>query len=437
MTSTASITVESKQGTHFHWPRQPSAAFATARKRLEPVFVNISQGAATRETTGQLAHEAIDTLRQAGYTKLRVPTRYGGAGLSFEEASWFLVALGQADSNLAQALPVHWLTVENLLSRPHEATQADYIERWLQRIGAGAIIGNAITERNNVKGQLHTRLTRRAAKHQNGHPQYVLNGTKYYCTAYSDWIMVAATNDDEHQIRFLVPTDAPGVQIIEDWDGFGQQLTASGTTIFTDTPVAAEDVPVAAVHPTDGDRFINGQAMAQYIHLATLLGIGHAVLQDASDYARNRTRSFSHATADLPREDPQVQELVGEMSAEIFAARASFTALLPDLAEHLRADVQRENITEYDTNALYVAVYQAQHVIANAVLSSATVLFEIGGATATSKGKAFDRHWRNARVLASHNPIMYRNRMVGDWEINRTPVGRRYTVGTPAKKAYS
>lgn len=29
-----------------------------------------------------------------------------------------------------------------------------------------------------------------------------------------------------------------------------------------------------------------------------------------------------------------------------------------------------------------------------------------------------DRHWRNARTLASHNPRVYKARILGDWLIN-------------------
>ena len=31
-----------------------------------------------------------------------------------------------------------------------------------------------------------------------------------------------------------------------------------------------------------------------------------------------------------------------------------------------------------------------------------------------------DRHWRNARTLASHNPVIYRDRIVGDYVLNGT-----------------
>ena len=35
-------------------------------------------------------------------------------------------------------------------------------------------------------------------------------------------------------------------------------------------------------------------------------------------------------------------------------------------------------------------------------------------------GKLRTRHWRNARTLASHNPVIYRDRIVGDYVLNST-----------------
>ena len=49
---------------------------------------------------------------------------------------------------------------------------------------------------------------------------------------------------------------------------------------------------------------------------------------------------------------------------------------------------------------------------------SAERLFDAGGASATSRERNLDRHWRNARTLASHNPAMYKARALGDLRIN-------------------
>ncbi|MGO1183410.1 MAG: acyl-CoA dehydrogenase family protein [Micrococcaceae bacterium] len=404
----------------------------TARARLAPVLDQIAATAVSREAAGELDRDAVHALRDAGYTRLRVPCEYGGAGLSFEQASWFLVALGRADSNLAQALRAHWLHVEDVLSRPDDdpATE-EFRDRWLRRIGEGAIVGNALTERGNVRGETTTRLRTTARRDASGHPVRVLTGEKFYSTgaAYADWILVSATDDDGEPVSAAVPSGAPGLTIVDDWDGFGQQLTASGTTRFDATPVPHLDIAPPGEGPDSGGRVAFGQALAQYVHLATLVGIGEAVVDEGAGYVRSRARGFSHGAAALPREDPQVLQVVGQASSSIFGARSAFAAVLPELARQLQAESEGRILPEADVDRLYLTVYQAQQVIAPAVLTAATAIFEVGGASAASASRGLDRHWRNARVLASHNPLIYRARIIGNWEVNAAPVERSYTVG--------
>lgn len=45
-------------------------------------------------------------------------------------------------------------------------------------------------------------------------------------------------------------------------------------------------------------------------------------------------------------------------------------------------------------------------------------LFDVGGASATSRKYNFDRHWRNLRTIFSHNPLLHKSRVVGDYVLN-------------------
>ena len=55
--------------------------------------------------------------------------------------------------------------------------------------------------------------------------------------------------------------------------------------------------------------------------------------------------------------------------------------------------------------------------------------FEVGGASALSQSRRLDRHWRNARVLSSHNPMIYRAKLVGSALLHGGHEARQYTVG--------
>ena len=46
----------------------------------------------------------------------------------------------------------------------------------------------------------------------------------------------------------------------------------------------------------------------------------------------------------------------------------------------------------------------------------------IRDSSSTIRSTNLDRHWRNARTLASHNPTAYKARSIGQLEINGTPL---------------
>jgi alkylation response protein AidB-like acyl-CoA dehydrogenase len=72
---------------------------------------------------------------------------------------------------------------------------------------------------------------------------------------------------------------------------------------------------------------------------------------------------------------------------------------------------------------------QAQSVIIDLVLEAATIAFDALGASAIKRDAGLDRHWRNARTLASHNPRIYKERIVGDYAVNGTPPPPQWRIG--------
>ncbi len=387
------------------------------QERLSPVFDEIARTAPQREKDRDFDRGLVDQLKKAGFTRLRVPKKYGGAGLSLVETFELLRQLAAADSNLAQALRPHFLAVEGLLA----AEDSPHKEKWLRAVGSGEVaIGNALTEVGAAPGEYLTTLEPRAGG------GYVLNGKKFYSTGslYSDVIQVHGVGPSEEQPDGLafISRDAPGVELLDDWDGFGQQLSASGTSIFTDVPV--DDIDISWTDYTaPGIR----QAWAQAHHLTTLAGISSAITRDISRYVRDRRRVFSHGSGDLPRHDPQVQHVVGEVAAKEYAVRAILNDLVRQLQE-VTDRVGAHGASREELASVELATFKAQSVIASLTLEQANVAFEVGGASATNKDRGLDRHWRNARVLANHNPIIYRIRQVGDDQLNGGHEARQYLV---------
>ena len=373
---------------------------------FRPLFVLIAHGAVERERVRDLPLEEVRWLKEAGFGALRVPEEYGGRGIPLVDLFRLLIELGEADSNLPQLLRGHIAFVETQLALPESAARTG----WLRRIAAGEILfGNAQAERTGSSTPTTT-LEERDGR-------LLLNGRKYYSTGtlFADWIWSGARYG-EQLVALAVPATAPGVTRIDDWDGFGQRLTGSGTTVYQDVEI--DPANILSWAESDSIRplgFTTG--LYQGILLASLAGIGRAVLRDAVDYVRPRTRTFGVPGNSVPREEPLVQRVVGRLASLRFAVDATTLEAIRRLEA---ADLARRG-DETDDARYYtalVAVFEAQQVVIDLVLQASTLLFEVGGASATSEDRRLDRFWRNARTIASHNPAIYREQAIGDFYLN-------------------
>lgn len=398
----------------------PADRLATLRARFAPLFATIRDGAAERElasgTPGdrQLPHAEVRALADAGFGRLRVPEDRGGFGVTLVELALLVADLAAADSNIAHLWRGHFGYTELVLLRPDSPAR----DEWLQRIVDGAIVGNATSERTGTTlADISTTVTPAGDSLR-------LDGRKFYSTGtlYADWIYLAADRDGE-RVTFAVDASASGVSSIDDWDGFGQRLTASGTTVFDG--VAVDPSAVSAYRDAPLSHI---QAFYQLYLLAVLAGIGQAVSDDAVAFVRPRTRTYIHANTAVPGEDPQVLAVLGRLSAGAFTARSLVAAAAGLLDTVVATNVpgpagSAAGVSKSLLDAAENAVYQAQVEIGPRVLRSASELFEVGGASAADRTRALDRHWRNARVVASHNPAVYKERMVGEYALHgRGPV---------------
>ena len=393
-------------------PADPDApSLPSLQARFRPVFDRIAQGAAERERTRSLAHEPIAWLRDSGFTALRVPRRLGGAGASVEQLFALWTELAEADSNVAQILRPHFGFLDRVLIDRDAATQA----RWLPLAARGAVFGNATTEVG--AGTLGTLQTTLVPDTQPG--WWRLDGRKFYSTGtlYADWVTVVARavepGKEDQTVHAVVPTSEAGVQRFDDWRGFGQRLTGSGTTVLSQVRVPDDAVI----------RFPRAQptplvAYFQLAHLATLAGIARALQRDAIAYVQARRRVFSHGSATLPKDDPLVQHIVGQLAGTAYIAGLAVADVAAELGRIAREREAGREVPLQQLHALELRTAQAQVAVVDPVLQAAARLFEVGGSSALSEDLALDRHWRNARTLASHNPVLYKARSAGDILLN-------------------
>lgn len=388
--------------------------------RFADLIEEVRAGAVQRELDRELPIDLVRRLADAGVGRVRLPVADGGLGASIAESVALTIALSAADANVGHLLRSHAGFVELVLRR----TPGPERDAWVSRIADGALVGNATSE---LTGTTLADISTRVSVDADG--AWRLDGRKFYSTGtlYSDWVYLAAADGDA-RVTFAVPTDAPGVDIRDDWDGFGQRATASGTTVFDGVPVDPASFATYGAGP-----LTHIQAFYQLHLVAVLAGIAEAVVRDAGDFVRPRTRSYVHANTARPADDPQVLEVVGRLSTTAFAVRAATLEAARALDVAAASAAAGEALDARLLEEAEIAVYQAQVLATDAVPDAATRLFEVGGASATERTRALDRHWRNARTVASHNPAVFKARTIGAWEVSGTgPLGvwHRYeTVG--------
>lgn len=398
-----------------------TANYEKVAAKYRPIFEKIAEGTLAREQQRSLPYEQINWLKQAGFGALRVPVKFGGDGVSLPQLFQLLIELAKADSNIVQALRGHFAFVEDRLNAHKVADQALWFKRFVQ----GDLVGNAWTEIGQVKiGDVITRV-----KQKNN--QLLVNGKKYYSTGtiFADWVDLFAYDEttDQHVIA-AISRHASGVQVLDDWDGFGQKTTGSGTLSLTDVAIERDHIL-----PFE-QRFKYQTAFYQAIHLATLSGIAQSAVATFIHEVQKRDRIFSHGNADLVRNDPQILQVIGKASAQAYAsetitlrtAEALQKAYLSHFGESEIKNIQANNDAELESA-------QGQVVISALVLELTSQLFNALGASASTTSKQLDRFWRNARVVSSHNPLVYKEKVIGDWEVNHEPLPFVWQIGASPK----
>ncbi len=382
----------------------------TLLARIPDLAAEIAKGAARRDLERELPHEAFKLFKEAGLGALRIPTALGGPGGSVLDYIEMVMTLAAADSNVAHALRSHFNFTEALLLNPHSSVDRTQLARVL----SGKLFGGAHTEQGTKRpGDVTTRLTKSGES-------YRLNGRKWYATgtAFADFASFSAKDDDDQLVSVLLPIDRKGISILDDWDGMGQRLTASGGVLLDDVEVLPHEISRRGLSTLIGRH----TSTLRQLHLAaSMAGAVRGALTEGTDYVRRQARSAAHSAAETANADPFVQKILGEIAANSFAVdtliRESARAL-DRTAATFAGDDPRILETALVESALTTA--RTQIVASQLALTAATNVFELGGGSATSRHLNLDRHWRNIRTVLNHNPLLHKARVVGDYYINGT-----------------
>lgn len=390
-----------------------TVTYEALSERFGPLFDEIAAGTLARELNRELPHAQVRALAAQGFTALTVPSEFGGAGVTHHTSIRLLIDLAAADSNIAHLLRGHLIFIDTA-----QRQDPGFTRRHLGDIAQGVVFGNASTDQpgSNTVGSTSATLT-------SGRDALLLNGKKFYTTGtiFADRTVTMAADPAEPENRryVVVSTSAEGVTILDDWDGFGQPLTGTGTTVFRDVRID----PADAVPRSEG--YHHDSAYFQVVLLAVIVGIGRGAIAEITEIVRGRTRTFNTAGGALYREDPIIQENLGRLQAKVDVAEAAVLRA----AEALDRDPTDEGAHV----AAELAASSAQVVVPGLIHDVTTGIFDLSGASATKREKALDRFWRNARTIATHNPAAFKARAIGDHLLNGTVPEGLTSIGDVAR----
>jgi SfnB family sulfur acquisition oxidoreductase len=368
---------------------------------VDEIAARLAEGAAARDSEHILPYEEMELISDAGLLAITVPKAYSGAGVRAGTVARVVATLSGADGSIGQIPQNHFFMLEALRLQGTEEQKRFFYGRVL----AGERLGNALSETGTKTAQDHaTRLTRDGAL-------YRLNGRKFYSTGvlFAHWVAVVANDDDDDSAIAFVPRETRGITILDDWSGFGQRVTGSGTTLLENVevhPFSILSFRALFDRPTSMGPF------AQIMHAAVEQGIAEAPLADTVRFVRTSSRPWKDAGVDRASDDPYTVAAAGELKIRVDASNA-----LLERAGHLvdRAAAQPSIET---VAAASVAVAEAKIASTDAALLVSSKLIELGGSSATLAKHDLDRHWRNARTHTVHDPIRWKYRAVGDYWLN-------------------
>lgn len=384
---------------------------AQALAVAEDIAHYLHRDSALRDRERRLPHAELDLFTRSGLWAISVPKAFGGAGVSNVTLAKVVARIAQADAALGQIPQNHFYALEVLRVNGTLHQQ----KRLYAEVLAGQRFGNALAELGTRTA--HDRTTRLIREGDS----LRIEGRKFYATGalYAQRIPTSVVDEDGVQHLVFVPADSPGLKVIDDWSGFGQRTTGSGSVVFDNVPVRSEDVvPFQSAF----ERPTPVGPLAQILHAAIDTGIARAALDDALHFVRTRSRPWIDAGLDKASDDPLTLKSFGHLAIRLHAAEA----LLERAGEYL--DRARDDSSVDNVAAASIAVAEARAISTEISLAAGSTLFELAGSQATLAEHNLDRHWRNARVHTLHDPVRWKYHAIGNYYLNGENPPRRGTI---------
>lgn len=345
--------------------------------------------------------EALSLFSRLGLGSISVPREFGGGGLSYRTITEVFRLISSVDPSLGQIPQNHFGLIQYLRDEGTYGQQKSLFKAVVE----GQRFGNGGPEKN-------TRHTREVLARLRQRPDGLrLSGEKFYSTGalFAHIVVTTAVDDQGKAVLAFIPQPADGLEVIDDWSGFGQRTTASGTVRLNEVWVNPQwIVPV----PAEDKPSLRGP-VSQLIQAAIDAGIARGAFDEACEFIRTQSRPWVDAGVERNADDPHLQADVGRVNVELSAAEA-----LLRRAAALLDDIDPTQLTAEIAAKASIVVAEAKVLTTSVALKASEKLLEWGGSRATLSQHGLDRHWRNARTHTLHDPVRWKYYAIGNYYLN-------------------
>lgn len=360
------------------------------------------EGRNARDQHRLLPYDEINLFSQKGLGAIRIPKKYGAAYVSNKTLAHVFRIINKADSSVGQ-IPQNQIALLYIIDLIGTEEQKTFI---FSEILKGKRLANGGPEKNTKD----TKTLSTTLRIEDG--RYSIQGQKFYSTgsSFADWLAIKAIHPEGHGVLVIVDRNAKGVDVIDDWDGFGQRTTSSGTVILNHVeidPFLILDERLLAEKPNYRGAF------SQLLQVSIDVGISEAAFADTLS-AVKKARPILDAHVEKARFEHYTLQEVGKSQVLLDAA----ILLLNEAAEYLDELDQIDQLTEQQTAKASILVAEAKIYANDAALHISEKLLELGGSRSSLSTYHLDQHWRNARVHTLHDPIRWKFHALGDYYLN-------------------
>lgn len=366
--------------------------------------------AVQRDAQRILPFQEIEAYSQSGLWAITVPKQYGGAEVSSLTVAKIIALMSGVDGSIGQIPQNHFYALEVLRNTGTEQQK----QKLYAEVLKGARFGNALAEfKTKNATQKQTAIT--PTEHG-----FVVNGEKFYCTGslFAHRIPTLVKDHENREFLAFIARESEGLELIDDWSGFGQRTTGSGTVKFNNVQVAAEDLI-----PFD-NAFSQATLVgpfAQIMHAAIETGIARAAFEETLHRVR-QARPWIDSGVDQATADPLILFELGRIVADVRASEV----LLKQAARSIDAAKPQPTAANIAKASLDVAKVRAHST--ETALKASSKLIELAGSRGSQREDGLDRFWRNARVHTLHDASRWKYYFIANHLLNGVLPPRRGTL---------